>query len=541
MPMSRCLGSLRNVCHRAPGWVLWACMALAVLTPSASQAANDPADAFEQALAEGRYREADDGAQRRLSEVMPTPDFRSSDVAVRVLQAARSAQIWARWAESDQRLAMLAKGLTDAAVPQAQPIWLSLYLQQIELWAEMARYPEAEQAYAKARRMVAQHGLEDHPLWEALLAAHADALRAQRRWWDAIGVLEERLSVLRRVDASNHLAQAEVLTALGEMNLAIERMAESNRRFSEAQPELERADRSARDDPAQVLAAKVNWSFAAYRLEQPRWPHCELREAWIRTVERQQGRSSPLLVTPLIGAAAHCEDELGDTQAAALYQRALKLAKQAWGEAHPRVLDVMNMQGVFMASREYSERLAAQGRRLLDEEQGLRRRAHADAPWVNASADLVRMSEEPPEACTHFATGQCQAELQALLEALSNGWGPHHPALVILRTHMATRLGGFGSSAASDDDDAARQAFVTRQCDVAFQSALTMDGAGSPQTAQIAQSCAKLAWSHRNLGDVVRYLDHAVPVYARFFGTSEWVSKDTAELLATARSVLASR
>lgn len=527
--------------RRGFGLLLGPLMTLALLAWPTTWAAEGPPDPFDQALTEGRDQDADQWAQRRLSEVMPNPDFRSPDVVSRVLQASRNAQIWARWAQSDQLLAVVAKGLMELGVPESDPVWLDLHVRQIELWTEMARYPEAEQAYANARRKVAQHGLERHPSFDALLAVHADALRAQRRWWEAMVVLEERLSLLQRLDASHHLAQGEVLTALGEMNLAAERLEESNRRFTQAQPELEQAARSARHDPADVLQAKVHWAFSAYRLEQPRWPHCELREALIRTLERQRGRSSPLLVSPLTGAAAYCEDELGDTQAAAMYQRALKIARQTWGDAHPRTLDALNMQGVFMASREYSERVAEQGRRVLDEEQALRRRAHADAPLVNTIGDLVRMSEEPPESCTHFATGQCRADLLALLQALAAGWGEDHPALLILRAHMATRLGGFSSSDASDEDNSARRAFVTGQCEMAFQTAVKMDRGTGPQSAPIAKACADLAWSHRNFQDVVRYLDHAVPLYDRWYGGAEWVSKETAELLETARKVLATR
>lgn len=221
-----------------------------------------------------------------------------------------------------------------------------------------------------------------------------------------------------------------------------------------------------------------------------------------------------------------------------MYDRALKIATDTWGAAHPQVLQALNMQGTFFASREYSDRMNEKGVGILKSEQALRRKAYAEAPLVNISAELLRMSDDHPEACTTFSSGQCKAELLELLTSLSKAWGEKHPALAAIRTYMAVRIGGFSSSAATDADDKARYAFVTEQCEIAVSTALASNEAGNPQTAQIAKQCSELVWSLRRMKDAERYLSHASNIYLKYFGEEETVSKQTVEHLAIARSIL---
>ena len=504
----------------------------------ASHAAETVTSQFDQALSEGRYLDADRLASRQLKDVTEKPEFRSHDVAVSYLQAASSAQTWARWDEAERLLATLERGLHKAAVSASNAVWLDLHTQQITLLSEMASYSLADTAYAKARSKVAEHRLEDTPSFDALLHAQADSLRMQQRWWEAVLVLEERLNWLRKYQAGDQLAIGGVLTDLGELNMAMERRNESDRRFKEAKPLLEAVYRSKRKDRAAAIQAMSQWVFLAYNLDRPGWDHCELRPQLIKELERTRGKSSPLLVSPLIGAAAYCEDELGDATASKMYDRALRIATDTWGTTHPRLLEVLNMQGTFFASREDSESMNEKGWQILKSAQELRRKVYAEAPLATQSAELLRVSDDRPEACVAFSSGQCKANILALLMSLSKAWGEKHPALATMRTYMAVRIGGFSSSAATDADDTARYAFVTEQCEIAFSTALTSYGVGNPQTAQIAKQCSELAWSLRKMKDAVRYLSHASNIYVKYFGEEESVSKAMVEQLAIARSIL---
>ncbi|MDO9004655.1 MAG: hypothetical protein Q7V20_14505 [Aquabacterium sp.] len=501
-------------------------------------AADRTDSAIFQAVSEGRYLDADRLARRRLQEVIDKPDFKSSDVTTRYLQAINTAQKWARWHEAEHLLATLERGLHKVETPGSNSIWLDLHTQQIELFSEMDSYSLADAAYATARSKAAKHKLDDGPSFNALLAAQADSLRRQERWWEASLVLEERLNWLKRFEPGNQLASGEVLTELGEVNLSMERMEESNRRFTQAKPLLESAYRHYEKDRAAAIQAMSNWAFSAYRLDRPGWDHCVLRSQLIDALESTRGRSSPLLVTPLIEAAAYCEDELGNSNASKMYERALKIATDTWGEAHPQVLDVLNMQGTFLASREDSESMNEKGHRILKSELELRRRTYAEAPLVKLSTDVRRMSDDPSDTCTGFSSGHCKAEILESLTSLSRVWGEQHPALAVLRTYMVVRIGGFSSSAATDQDDAARYAFVTEQCETAFVGTLASYVSGNPQTAQIAKACANLAWSLRKMKDVERYLSHAAKIYVKYFGEEEMVSKETVALLSSARLIL---
>ena len=507
----------------------------------AAEVAEITSSSFDQAISEGRYADADRLASRQLKDVMGKPDFKSGDVAKRHLQAANSAQIWARWKEAENLLATLERGLRQATVPESNAVWVALLTRQIELLSEMASYSLADAAYAKARSQVSKHKLDGDPSFNALLAAQADSLRTQQRWWEASLVLEERLNWLMRFEAGHQLAMGVVLTDLGQVNLSMKRIEESNRRFTQAKTLLVAAYRSEKKDRAAAIDAMSHWAFSAYYLDRPGWNHCELRSELIQTLELTRGKNSPLLVTPLIGAAAHCEEELGDAKVSKMYERALKIATDAWGAAHPRVLDVLDMQGTFFASREYSESMNEKGARMLKAALDLGRKVYADAPSVNLSLDVRRMSDDPPESCTGFSSGRCKAEVLQLLTSLSRAWGDQHPALATLRAYMASRIGGFSSSAATAADDAARYSFVAEQCEMAFTASLAGYGSGNPQSADIAKACADLAWSLRNMKGVEHYLSHAAKIYVKHFGEDEQISKDAVEKLATARSILAKK
>lgn len=501
---------------------------------AAEAAKND----FNQLVKQGRYLDADKLASVRLKKVEEEPDFQNSDVVVRYLQAARSAQIWARWNEAERLLATLESGLHKAAVPESNTLWQELHTQQIELLTEMASYSLADATYNKARSKTAKHKREDAPSFNSLLAAQANSLRMQQRSWEASIILEERLRWLRRFEASNQRIIGLVMTELGEVNRSIGRLLESNKWFTQAKPLLESAYRSETKDRAAAIQALSHWAFEAYSLDRLDWEHCKLRSELIETLETIQGKDSPLLVIPLIGAAAYCEDSLGDRRATVMYERALKVATDTWGASHPRVLDVLNMQGTFFASREYSERLNEKGRQIQRTELEMRRRVYAEAPSVYWIADLFRMSDNPPDSCTEFASGQCKKKILELLNHLSLAWGDKHPALAAARTYMVVRIGGFGSTAATDADNTARYSFVSEQCDAAFTAALAIYGSGNPQTAHFANECASLAFSLRKMQDVERYLTHAANIYVKYFGEEEYVSKEALKQLSIARSIL---
>lgn len=510
-----------------------------VLSFQVCQAAGATNSGFDQALSEGRYLDADRLASRQLKEIMENPDFQSSDIAARYLQAASSAQIWARWNEAERLLAALERGLHKDATPESNVLWVKLHTQQIALFSEMANYKLADVAYAKARSKVAKHKLGDDPFFDSLLEAQIDSLLMQQREWEASLVLEERLKWLERFDADNQLAIGEVLTNLGELNQSMKRINESNRQFAQAKTLLESAYK--KKERIASIQAMSNWAFTAYEYNQDRrgWDHCKLRSELIKALENKLGENSPLLVMPLIGAATYCEDELGYSRVSKMHDRALKIATNTWGETHPQVLQVLNAQGTFYASREFSESLNEKGRRILKSELEMHRRIYADAPLVILSADIFNISNgADSNLCTDVFSRSCKTQILESLTSLSRAWGDKHPALAAIRTYMAVRLGDSVSSDASDADKEAHVSFVTKQCEAAFTTALANYGSDNPQTAYIAKECGGLAWSHGKMKDVEGYLSHAANIFVKHFGELEQVSKETVKDLSDARKII---
>lgn len=493
---------------------------------------------FERALAAGQYKEADRVAQRDLGEVTVGPDFRSADTVERYLRAAKSADIWARWGEARQLLGTLEKGM-QAALPPSSPMWLELHARQVQLYARLSDYGAADAAYGEGRRKALHHRLEATPEFEMLLSVHQESLADQRREWDAIEAAEERLGWLRRHERANALEIGNTLTSLGSLQAALDRHEASAAAFNQALQVLEPAYKAGKPNRHAATEAMKLWADAAYRVrDYEKWDTCQLRKELLGALEKEFGATSTELVAPLVDMASFCEDEMRARDVQALFDRALTIADAAWGPAHPVTLHVLDHQSTYFASREYADAMNERGRRIRARHAELSKQAYADAPAALALMQLYQMSEDFGEHCDRFASNACKARVVGHLATLSRIWGDDHPALAVLRTYVATRLGGFTSSAATQADDAARYAFVDELCDAALNAAVSRMGPGHPQTGRVAKECAEHAARVGNHERAARLQTQALRIYAKRFGEKDDATRGVAEDLDRSRLIL---
>jgi hypothetical protein len=521
--------------------LLRALMALCLLAVAAAGHAQGKRSdhPFERALAAGQYKEADRIAQRDLEGVAGMPDFRSTDTVERHLRAAQSATLWARWNEARQRLATLEKGM-QAALPLSSPLWIRLHARQLRLHQHMSHYGAADAAYQEGRRKAMRHKLEAKPEFEVLLSLQQDSLMEQRREWDAITVAEERLDWLKRHDPANAVEMGNTLTVIGALQWELDRPQASAAAFKQALQLLEPAYASGQPDRHAATEAMKLWSDTAYRVrDYQKWDTCKLRKELLDGLEEEFGAASPKLVMPLVDMASYCEDEMRTSDVLAMFDRALTVVQAAWGPAHPDTLHVLEHQGTYHASRENSDAMVKKGRRILASHAALSKQAYADAPAVLAQAQILKDSDSLESNCGRFDAGDCKPRLERNLATLSRLWGDDHPAMSVLRAHVATRLGGFSYSGVGPADRAEREAFVETLCDTAFNTAMSRMGQDHPQTGRVAKACADQASQISKHERAVRFLTHAERIYLKSFGENDSATQEVAKALAWSRSLLA--
>lgn len=510
-------------------------LAVAAVSHAQDRRLNHP---FERALAAGQYKEADRIAKRDLDDVASRPDFRSTDTVERYLRAAKNADIWARWSEARQLLSILENGM-QGALPPSNPLWMDLHARQVRLHRRISSFGVADAAYEEGRRKAARHKLETRPEFEMLLSMQQESLQDQRRDWDAIRVAEERLDWLRRHEPANAVEIGNTLTSIGSSQLALDRLEASAAAFNQALHVLEPAYKSGKPDRHAATEAMKRWSDAAYRVrDRQKWDTCKLRKELLGGLEREFGTASPELVMPLVDMASYCEDEIRASEVQAMFDRALNIAQSAWGPAHPDTLHVLEHQGTYYASREYSDAMNERGQRIKAKHAELLKQAYIDAPAALAQTQLYELSAESFAHCDRFATNNCKPRVGGYLATLSLAWGDDHPAMVMLRAHVATSLGGFSSSSATKADDAARYAFVDELCDAAFSAAMSRLGQDHPQTGRVAKECADHSgrmWNHER---AARFLTHAVRIYSKSFGENDYATQEVVKDLDRSRMIL---
>ncbi len=493
---------------------------------------------FERALAAGQYKEADRIAKRDLDEVASRPDFRSKDTVERYLRAAKNSDIWARWSEAHRLLGTLEKGM-QGALPPSNHLWMELHVQQVRLHRRMSSFAAADAAYEEGRRKAARHKLETMPEFEMLLSMQQDSLMDQRREWDAIKVAEERLEWLKRHAPADAVEIGNTLTSIGSLQLALDRPEASATAFNQALQVLEPAYKSGKPDRHAATEAMKQWSDAALRVrDYQKWDTCKLRKELLVGLEMELGAASPELIMPLVDMASYCEDEIRASEVQAMFDRALNIAQVAWGPAHPDTLHVLEHQSTYYASREYSDAMNERGRRIKARHTELSNQAYADAPAALALMQLYEVGAQFGAHCDSFATNDCKPRVVGYLATLSRIWGDDHPAMTVLRTYVATRLGGFSSSAATKADDAARYAYVDELCDAAFNAAMSRMGQDHPQSGRVAKECADQAarmWKHER---AARFLTHAVRIYSKSFGENDDATQEVVQDLDRSRMIL---
>jgi hypothetical protein len=495
-----------------------ACLAFAPIAPGI--AADDEATSpFDEAVERGLYKEANSLAQRELLAIADNADFRSKDVRARYFDAIRNAQIWARWNEALRLLEALEAGMLGAA-PAADADWIELQVRSISLHSDLHDYARSDRAYAEGRLEVSASQLERAPAFERLVHAQSLSLMQQQRWWDASELLQERLRWLEQHDPSNAIEIGSTLTYLGELSDTENRWQARAAYLQRAEQILERAYRARKPTREAATGMITAWAFTASGVRDYRkWDECTLRGEWIAAAEAEFGAANARLVTPLVDAASYCEEEIQDSERERMFERALTIAQQTWGEQHPEFLYALEHQGIYYASRD-SESKNARGERLLAQMAAIRERVYRDAPLTLLVASLYDLSNEPPDSCRQFASGRCAEQIERSLDQLTQAWGENHPALAELRLYVATRL-HFGSSADSEADGNAREAFVEGQCRLALASSSASSGAEHPQTARIARECADYALSVGNYEQARNLSKRAAAIYRKHFGASD--------------------
>jgi hypothetical protein len=277
------------------------------------------------------------------------------------------------------------------------------------------------------------------------------------------------------------------------------------------------------------------WAFNnAYTRDFAKWDECKLRAEWIEATESEFGATNAEMVEPLTEAASYCEHEIAAWTVERMFERALEISRDVWGEEHPSTIYVLDHQGIYYASREYSERLNELGDRILAQMVALRARAYRDAPLVPAAELVYDIADEPPEVCERFASGRCRSQLDTAFDSLAAAWGDTHPALAELRSYLATRLDGWGET---ETDEEAVYAYVESQHRLAVDSATASLGADHPQTGRIAQEYARFLSSYEKHEEATELLEKAADAYTKHFGRTNAATIEVLDDLEYLRSL----
>jgi hypothetical protein len=272
--------------------------------------------------------------------------------------------------------------------------------------------------------------------------------------------------------------------------------------------------------------------MAVHTRDHATWAECELRTEWLEAAEEQFGLANAELVDPLVELASYCEEELRGSKVEAMFDRALVIARDTWGQVHPTVAYVLDHQGTYYASREYSERKNILGDQILEQMQALRERAYREAPLARAR-DRIEGRSVP--LCPTFRSSRCGAQIEAALKPLVKAWGEMHPAFAPLRVRIALTMEG--TSGESDADEAARYAYIESQYERALAIATASLGGDHPQTGRIAEQSAQFAWSLQKVERTAQLYEQALAAYTKHFGKGDGATEGVREKLQRLREI----